>query len=167
MTEPLPAAFSLRAYQARDLPAIVGLFQAAVSQLTAQHYDRAQRQAWAPALSDMPAWQTRLASLDLLIAEDGQAIAGFIGFTSNGHIDLLFTAPGYARQGVATALYAAAEQRLRTAGARELFTEASLTARPFFARQGFSEEQAQTVTRGAVTLPRFAMRKILEPQWTP
>ena len=155
---------SLRAYQAQDLPAIVALFQASVSQLTTQHYDAAQRKAWAPAAADMPAWQTRLASLELLIAEDGQAIAGFIGFSLDGHIDLLFTAPGYARQGVATALYAAAEQRLRAAGARELFTEASLVAQAFFARQGFSVQQAQTVTRGAVNLPRMLMRKTLEPR---
>ncbi len=164
MTDPLPAPFSLRAYQAQDLPAIVALFQASVSQLTAQHYDAAQRQAWAPATADMPAWQTRLASLELLIAEDDRVIVGFIGFSLDGHIDLLFTAPSHARQGVATALYAAAEQRLRVAGARELFTEASLVARPFFARQGFSEEQAQTVTRDAVNLQRFVMRKILEPR---
>lgn len=99
----------------------------------------------------------------LLAHRDGQ-FAGFIGFNLEGHIDLLFTAPCYARQGVASALYAAAEQHLRAAGVRELFTEASLTARPFFARQGFSAEQAQTVTRGTVTLQRFAMRKRLEPR---
>ncbi len=99
----------------------------------------------------------------LLAHHDGQ-LAGFIGFSLDGHIDLLFTAPGYARQGVASALYAAAEQHLRAAGARELFTEASLVAQPFFARQGFSAEQAQTVTRSAVMLPRMLMRKILEPR---
>lgn len=154
----------LRAYQTQDLPAIVALFQASVSQLTAQHYDAAQRQAWAPAIADMSAWQTRLASLELLIAEDGCAITGFIGFSLDGYIDLLFTAPGYARQGVASALYAAAEQRLRVAGARELFTEASLVAQAFFARQGFSVQQAQTVTRGAVNLPRMLMHKTLEPR---
>ncbi|MDD2160981.1 hypothetical protein N1078_10370 [Pseudomonas sp. MIL19] len=32
---------TLRAYQAQDLPAIVTLFQASVSQLTAPHYDAA------------------------------------------------------------------------------------------------------------------------------
>ncbi|MBU0902934.1 MAG: GNAT family N-acetyltransferase [Gammaproteobacteria bacterium] len=153
---------TLRAYQAQDLPAIVALFQASVSQLTAPHYDAAQRQAWAPAIADMPAWQTRLSSLELLIAENSLAIAGFIGFSLDGHIDLLFTAPGFARQGVASALYAAAEQQLRAAGARELFTEASLVAQAFFARQGFSVQQAQTVTRGAVNLPRMLMRKNLE-----
>ncbi|WP_425917805.1 GNAT family N-acetyltransferase [Pseudomonas sp. GWSMS-1] len=153
---------TLRAYQAQDLPAMVVLFQASVSQLTIQYYDAGQRQAWAPAAADMPAWQTRLASLELLIAEDGPFIAGFIGFSLDGHIDLLFTAPGFARQGVASALYVAAERRLQAVGTRELFTEASLVAQAFFARQGFSVQQAQTVTRDAVILPRMLMRKTLE-----
>lgn len=98
----------------------------------------------------------------MLIAEDGSAIAGFIGFSLDGHIDLLYCAPAYARQGVASALYAAAEQRLRAAGTRELFTEASLVAKAFFAGQGFSVQQVQTVTRGTVNLPRMLMRKTLE-----
>ena len=67
---------------------------------------------------------------------------------------------GKLTQGVATALYAAAHA---SRGATSAFTEASLTARPFFARQGFSVEQAQTVVRSAVTLQRFAMRKPLRP----
>lgn len=152
----------LRPYQPHDLPAIVALFQASVSQLTAQHYDAGQRQAWAPAAADMPAWQTSFASLELVIAEDGLVIAGFIGFSLDGHIDLLYCAPSHARQGVARALYAAAEKRLQAVGTRELFTEASLVAQAFFARQGFSVQQAQTVTRGAVILPRMLMRKTLE-----
>jgi putative acetyltransferase len=162
MTTPLPAAFNLRTYQPQDLPAVVALFQASVSQLTTQHYNAAQRQAWAPAAADMPAWQTRFSSLELVIAEDDQVIAGFIGFSLDGHIDLLFTAPGYARQGVAATLYAAAEARLRAAGACRVFTEASLAAQAFFARQGFSVQEAQTLTRGAVTLPRMLMQKTLE-----
>lgn len=162
MNAPLPAALNLRSYRPQDLPALVALFQASVSQLTAQHYDAAQRQAWAPAAADMSAWQTRLASLELVIAEDGLVIAGFIGFSLDGQIDLLYCAPSHARQGVASALYAAAEQRLQAAGVYELFTEASLVAQAFFARQGFSVQQAQTVTRGAVILPRMLMGKTLE-----
>jgi putative acetyltransferase len=152
----------LRPFQPHDLPATVALFQASVSQLATQHYDAVQRQAWSPEVADMPTWQTRLASLELFIAEEDQTIAGFIGFSLDGHIDLLYCAPAYARQGVASALYAAAEQRLRAAGVRELFTEASLVAQAFFAGQGFSVQQAQTVTRGTVNLPRMLMRKTLE-----
>ena len=164
MTTPLPAAFNLRPYQPHDLPAIVALFQASISQLTTQHYDAAQRQAWAPEVADLTAWQTRFASLELLIAEDDKTIAGFIGFSLDGHIDLLYCAPSHARQGVASALYAAAEQRLREAGVHKLHTEASLVAQAFFASQGFSVQQAQTVTRGAVMFPRILMGKTLEPR---
>lgn len=162
MTTQPSAASNLRAYQPQDLPALVALFQASVSQLTTEHYDAAQQQAWSPKVADLTVRQTRLMSLKLLIAEDGCAIAGFIGFSLDGYIDLLFTAPSFARQGVGSALYAAAEQCLRAAGARELFTEASLVAQAFFAGQGFSVQQAQTVTRGTVILPRMLMRKTLE-----
>ena len=154
----------LRHYQPDDLEALIGLFQASVNQLTTSYYDAAQREAWAPAVIDRAQWQTRLASLELLIAEDAQVIAGFIGFSLGGHIDLLSCAPRYTRRGVATALYTAAETRLRTVGAHELFTEASLVAQPFFAGRGFSVQQAQTVMRGAVKVPRMLMHKILEPR---
>ncbi len=159
---PMPPSLRLRPYHADDLTALVALFQASVNQLTAPHYGAAQRQAWAPEVADLTAWQTRFASLELLIADDDQTIAGFIGFSLDGHIDLLYCAPSHARQGVASALYAAAEQRLREAGVHTLHTEASLVAQAFFASQGFSVQQAQTVTRGAVMLPRMLMGKTLE-----
>ncbi|MDM8350662.1 GNAT family N-acetyltransferase [Pseudomonas sp. sp1636] len=158
---PSASAIRLRDYRPSDLDAVVALFKAAVHRLSAAQYDAAQRQAWAPEEADRQAWQARLADLQVRVAEHRGRLAGFIGFTANGHIDLLFSSPQHARQGVATALYLEAEGRLKAAGISSIFTEASLTVRPFFERQGFSVEQAQTVVRGAVTLPRLAMRKPL------
>jgi putative acetyltransferase len=155
--------FTLRDYHAQDLQALVELLSASVHQLSAADYDQTQRQAWAPEAADLQAWQARLAGLQVRVAQDRDRLAGFIGFTADGHIELLFSSPRYARQGVATALYRDAEASLQRLGLGSTFTEASLTARPFFARQGFSVEQAQTVVRGAVTLQRFAMRKPLRP----
>lgn len=154
---------TIRAYQASDLAAVVTLFNASVQSLTGAQYDAAQRRVWAPTQVDLPAWQARLSCLTVLIAEFNQNIAGFIGFSANGHIDLLYSSPHHTRQGVATALYRQAEGELAAAGVPTLFTQASLTARPFFARQGFSVQQLQTLERGAVTLQRFAMHKALPP----
>lgn len=160
---PSHPAFALRAYQASDLVAVIALFNASVQGLASAQYNAAQRLAWAPTPADLSAWQTRLSGLTVLIAEVNRQTAGFIGFSADGHIDLLYSSPRHARQGVATALYLQAEGELTAAGVPTIFTEASLTARPFFARQGFSVEQLQTLTRGAVTLQRFAMRKPLRP----
>ncbi|MDX1366425.1 GNAT family N-acetyltransferase [Pseudomonas sp.] len=154
---------SIRDYRPSDLRAVVTLFSTSVHGLASAHYDATQRLAWAPEEADLQAWQVRLAALQVRLAEHREQLTGFIGFTANGHVELLFSSPLYARQGVATALYRDAEACLRSLGVASAFTEASLTARPFFTRQGFSVEQAQTVARGAVTLQRFAMRKPLRP----
>ncbi|MHA6491836.1 GNAT family N-acetyltransferase [Pseudomonas borbori] len=159
---PSSAEFFLRDYQPNDLAAIIELFTEAVDMLAATHYDAAQRAAWAPEEVDREGWQMRLATLQVRLADDDGKLAGFIGFSLDGHIDLLFTSPAYARRGVARALYQDAEQQLATAGNATIFTEASLVARPFFAQQGFAVTEAQTVLRGAVALQRFAMSKTLQ-----
>ncbi|MES2821269.1 MAG: GNAT family N-acetyltransferase [Pseudomonadota bacterium] len=158
----LKHALRIRDYHSNDLHAVVALFGAAVHTLAATHYDAAQRQAWAPEQADLPAWQARLAGLQTRVAEHNGRLAGFIAYTPEGHIDLLYCAPDHARQGVAGALYRAAQASLETAGVQRLFTKASLTARPFFERQDFRVEQLQRVFRGAVALQRFAMNKELQ-----
>ncbi len=150
---------TLRPYADTDLRAIVALFTASVHDLAAGQYDAEQCEAWAPRAPDLQHWQQRLQVLNVMIAEAGSELAGFIGYGSNGHIDLLFTAPAAARSGVATALYRHAEQQLRDLSIHELWTEASLLAKPFFAHHGFIVEAEQTVQRNGVSLRRFAMRR--------
>lgn len=115
------------------------------------------------------AWRSRLARLQVLVAEADNALAGFIGFSTDGHIDLLYTAPEYARRGVASALYGETERCLSASGVRVLCTEASLVAAPFFSLQGFtvaahqriSASARQRVMRRGVALARYVMRKLL------
>lgn len=160
---PSNPTFTLRDYQADDLDALTALFCASVHGLAAAHYDAAQRRAWAPEVADRAAWQARLAALRVTLALVEGRLAGFIGYTEQGHIDLLFSAPQHARQGVATALYRSVELRLQAAGVEALRAEASLAARAFFEAQGFAVEQAQTVVRGGVELQRWLMGKRLRP----
>jgi TPR repeat protein/GNAT superfamily N-acetyltransferase len=151
----------LRHYEAKDLAAVANVFTDAVHGLAGTHYGPSQRAAWAPKPPDLSIWATRLQGLTTLLAESDRGLAGFLSFEANGHIDLLFTAPRYARHGVASALYAHAEATLRKAGVAELFTEASMVSRPFFEKHGYRVEEEQVVVRNGVKLTRFAMRKVL------
>lgn len=157
----MPDQTLIRPYRNTDLDALLSLFQASVQQLAASHYTPAQRRAWAPERPDRQAWARRLAAQRVLLAEYQDQLAGFIGFDLGGHIDLLFSHPEHARQGVAQRLYQAAEAELRAAGVSLLHTEASLLAQPFFARQGFVVVEQQEVQRGDVSLPRALMHKAL------
>lgn len=150
---------NVRAYLDTDLVAVVELFAASIHELAVRDYDAAQRAAWAPAAPDLAEWGQRLSGQTTLVADAGSGLAGFISYSHDGHIDLLYTSPRHARRGVASALYRAAERNLREIGVTEFVTEASLVAAPFFARQGFRVEEEQRVVRRDIEFRRYQMRK--------
>mgnify|MGYP000123811904 FL=1 len=155
-------SITIRKYRIQDLSPVVRLFTDSVHELTAGAYDETQRYAWASRTPHLDTWRDRLESLETLVAEEGSDLAGFISYEKDGHIDLVFTAPNYARRGIASALYHEAEQQLKDLGVKELKTEASVVARPFFERHGFEVVDEQRVTvRGAQFL-RYLMRKKLD-----
>lgn len=140
-----------------DLEALVVVFTTAVQALAGGAYTAEQCRAWAPIPPDGEGWCNRLSGLKVLLACEGEQVVGFIGYARSGHVDLLFTAPPFARGGVATALFGAACEDMRRSGAQRLSTEASLAARPFFERQGFTVVGEEEVLRQGVVLRRFRM----------
>lgn len=152
---------TVRAYSAADAAALLRVFAASIHTLAAPHYDEAQRRAWAGAEPDLEQWNQRFLAGRTLLAEQDGVIAGFIVYEPDGHIDMLFTDPEFARRGVAALLYDHAERSLAAAGATEIFTEASLVAKPFFEKRGFRVVEEQLAERGGVSLRRFSMRKAL------
>ncbi|GGA69655.1 acetyltransferase [Arenimonas soli] len=153
----------LRTGGAGDARELAALFTASVHELGKAYYDDEQRRAWASPEPDLARWQDRLAALNVLVAGRNGQTAGFIAFTPDGYIDLLFTAPAHARHGVARALFLAAERHLHALGTYDLHTHASRVARPFFEQVGFTVLAPETVDRDGVALERFAMRKCAAP----
>jgi len=153
------AHMNIRCYSDSDLEAVVYLFTASVHGLPVDHYDAEQREAWAPTLPDLSAWDARLKGLTTLVAEIDGKLAGFISYEPNGHIDLLYTSPASPRIGVASDLLRHAEAELSCTGIDEVFTEASLAARPFFEREGFWVKEEQIVSLRGVQFLRYLMCK--------
>ncbi|MFX6782317.1 GNAT family N-acetyltransferase, partial [Acinetobacter baumannii] len=144
-----------------DVASIAVVFTESIHVLGASHYDASQRNAWAPRPADIEAWSARLSGLQTLLAIEGDAVIGFISYELSGHIEFLYTAPGSERRGVASVLYREVEKALPGVS---LFTEASLVAKPFFLRHGFSVVEEQNVSRGGVMFRRYAMRKAVVAQ---
>lgn len=147
----------IRPYTDQDLAEVVALFTDSVHQIASRSYTPEQLVIWAPPAPDLEQWRARLSGVETLVAESGGVIAGFLSFTSNGHIEFLFTAPTFARQGVASLLYQAAMQRLTANEVDTLTTDASLEALPFFESRGLKVSKEQTVERNGVKFRRFAM----------
>ena len=154
-------AMVIREYRAGDAAAIVRLFYDTVHAVNAADYTPEQREAWAPAVPDAAAWHDRMSNRCTLVALQYGLVIGFAELAADGHLDMLFCAKHAVGRGVGAGLYAALERRARGQGLERIFTEASITARGFFARQGFRVLHARTVHRRGVALTNFAMTKDL------
>ncbi|WP_425262110.1 GNAT family N-acetyltransferase [Prosthecochloris aestuarii] len=109
------------------------------------------------------AWTShRLCTRSTFVADDKGILAGFGELDRDGHIDGFYCHHQYQRQGVGSALLHRIEQEAISAGLRRLFTEASITARPFFAAHGFVVLKQQIVVRRHVELKNFLMEKQLQ-----
>ena len=150
-----------RPYESTDLPGIVETCTASIHALAAAYYSPEQTAAWASVLADETGWQERLARLHTCVVESDGKLAGFAAYTDDGYLDFLYTHPVFARQGVATRLYARAESVWLALGVARVTTHASLAARPFLEHHGFRVEREECVECRGVSLRRFAMHKPL------
>ena len=150
---------NIRSFGLADLEQVIAVHGVSVHTLAAPFYTAEQLTAWAPQNPDVGLWRHRLASFHTIVAEHDGVVAGFVSYDLNGHLDLLYTHPAFARQGVATSLYRRVESALCAAGVSRVFTEASLAAQRFFEHCGFQTDVEELVDCGGVQLRRYVMHK--------
>jgi putative acetyltransferase len=158
----------LRPYLDEDAVATLHVFRRAIRLLASADYTPEQLSAWASDEIDPEQWALARHTADTVIAEVDRRVAGFTDVTADGYIDMLFVDPDVARRGVASALLTWAAEHAAAGGATRLTTHASITARPFFERHGFTvDHRREPVLRG-VTMVNYAMsRPVSRPAGPP
>jgi GNAT superfamily N-acetyltransferase len=151
----------VRNYRPDDAGAIAQLFTESVWGIRATDYSAEQIAAWAPTSPDVESWRRRLSGSIAFLAENDSAIVGFIASESDGHLDHLYVHSGFQRQGVGSGLYRRVERELFAGGIHRIFTEASITARPFFESVGFRVIAAQHVERRGCSFTNYRMERFL------
>ncbi|MBE9095646.1 GNAT family N-acetyltransferase [Tychonema sp. LEGE 07203] len=151
----------VRTYEIGDTQQIVKLFYDTVHEVNIRDYTKAQVDAWAPADIDIESWTKSLSSKFTFVAEEGDKIAGFGELEANGHIDRFYCHQDFQRQGVGRLILAQIDAKARNLGIKKLFTEASITAKPFFENKGFIVVKKQEVERRGQKFINFAMEKFI------
>jgi len=149
----------IRDYSRRDAAAITRLFYETVRFVNLQDYSEQQVHAWAPTLPDPETWHSRMSQRCTLVAEEAGQIIAFAELERDGHLDMFYCRNDVLRRGVGRSLYEAVELKAVGLQLQRIFTEASITARPFFEHCGFFAVCRQTVMRGGIELSNFKMEK--------
>ncbi|MBV9518280.1 MAG: GNAT family N-acetyltransferase [Hyphomicrobiales bacterium] len=150
---------SVRSYDPTDLDAVIEIFLGAIREVASKDYNSAQINAWAQV--NRAAWAKRRLSRPTWVALLGRAPVGFTDLEADGHLDMMFVHPAHQGVGVASLLLETVEAAAKGHGLSRLFTEASITAKPFFEKRGFSIEASQRVSKRGQVLVNFRMEKIL------
>jgi putative acetyltransferase len=150
----------VRTYEINDTPEIVKLFYDTVHEVNIRDYTKAQVDAWAPTDIDIASWTTSLSSKFTFVAEAGDRIVGFGELEANGHIDRFYCHKDFQGKGVGTQILEQIELQAKSLGINKLFTEASITAKPFFESKGFMVIKQQEVERRGQKFINFAMEKV-------
>ncbi|MEL6691433.1 MAG: GNAT family N-acetyltransferase [Pseudomonadota bacterium] len=124
-------------------------------------YTDAESKAWASAPRAGPDWATRLSQKDVIIAERGREILGFMSIEPGGYVDFAYIRPSAQGTGLFRRLFSDVLARAEAAQETELSTHASLMAQPAFAAMGFDVDFHETVEIDGQQLARARMSKTL------
>jgi putative acetyltransferase len=152
---------NVRPYKPEDTAVLARLFTKTVHSVNAADYSPEQVAAWAPDPPDLENWRGRLSDRICFVAELDCEIVGFAAFEPDGHLDHMYVHRRFQRQGVASVLYQRIEQEALSRGVNRVFTEASITARPFFERVGFRVIASQNVERRGISFLNYRMERFL------
>ena len=78
---------------------------------------------------------------------------------TEGYLHSLFVHKDWQGKGVASFLLAEVERKALEYGVKEVYSEVSITARPFFEKRGYVVEKVQKQQANRLWLTNFAMKK--------
>lgn len=88
-------------------------------------------------------------------------LAGFASINTFGYMHMLFAHKDFQHRGIASSLYQHMEDYARKKGAKRITSEVSITAKPFFEKQGFRIDKAQKRQACRLYLTNYKMSKEL------
>ena len=145
----------LREYRPADCPQLADLFYHTVHTVNTKDYTEEQVNAWATGQVDLEAWDRSFREHYTVVAEENGLLVGFGDIDQTGYLDRLYVHKDYQGRGIATAVC----NQLEQAVAGGIVTHASLTARPFFEKRGYTVLREQQVERRGVWLTNYVMEK--------
>ncbi len=150
---------TLREYKSDDCPFLSKLFHDTIHTVNAKDYTNEQLNAWSTGIVDLKAWNRSFLEHDTLIAETDEKIVGFADMDKTGYLDKLYIHKDFQGKGIAGALLNELERRAQTSGVVRFETYASITAKPFFEKQGYAVETENKVIRNGIALVNYKMTK--------
>lgn len=154
---------TIREYRSGDTQPLANIFYNTVHKINIQDYTHEQINAIAPESSLNPnRWIKKFEKTKPFVAIADEMIVGFAEFEPDGQIDCFYCHHDWIGRGVGSALMKTIYEKAADWKIQRIFAEVSITAKPFFEKQGFAVTEEQIVIRQGIQLVNYKMEKFLE-----
>lgn len=125
----------------QDLLQITQLFFDTVSKVNQKDYLKEQITVWSASNQDIDFWLNCISSQFFIVAVKSNLIIGFASLDDNACVNFMYVHKDYQSIGVATELLDALESEAYEKDFIGIWSDVSITAKPFFLHKGFKERE--------------------------
>ncbi len=144
----------IRKYLKEDCEHLAELFFKTVHTVNVKDYTEEELNAWADGKVNLEEWNRSFLEHYTVVAEKDGKVAGFGDIDKTGYLDRLYVHKDYQRQKIATAI---CDELEKAVDVDKIVTHASITAKPFFIKRGYTVIKEQQVVRHGVSLTNYVM----------
>ncbi len=145
---------TIRKYLKEDCEHLAELFFKTVHAVNVKDYTEEELNAWADGKVNLEEWNRSFLEHYTVVAEKDGKVAGFGDIDKTGYLDRLYVHKDYQRQKIATAI---CDELEKAVDVDKIVTHASITAKPFFIKRGYTVIKEQQVVRHGVSLTNYVM----------
>ena len=154
--------YNIRPLEEKDLYDMQNLFRSTVLNVNIKDYTKEEVEDWASCGNDMEHWKEILFNNQFIGAFDKQDnLIGYSSINKNGYMHSMFVHKDWQGKSVATQLLSEVEKIARQYKVKEITSEVSKTARPFFEHKGYVVECEQKQQANRLKLTNYKMKKVL------
>lgn len=150
---------NIRKFQLGDEAQLRDLLLNTIKYINSKDYTQAQIKVWSEQIKDELAWRHYISELKPFVAQIDTKIVGYADLQADGYIDHFYCHWQYQRKGIGKALMHTLIDNAQNLQIKRLYSQVSITAKPFYEHFGFTVTAKQQVTLGQQQLINFMMEK--------
>lgn len=144
-----------------DIPDIAQLFDDTIRSINSKDYPQDEIDDWAYWATDADKWKERISHQYFIVAILNNIIVGFSSLAQDGYLDFMYVHKNYQRKGIAKFLLKVVEEKAILQKNEIIYSDVSITARPFFEKYGYIVEKQQLKKSKNKELINYKMIKYL------
>ena len=145
--------------QAIHLDQMRQLFYDTITTVNKKDYTEDQINAWAAGYKDIGKWIVKMKEQKFFVAEARNKLLGFASIAADGCLDYIYIHKDHQREGIATKLLQELEKYVLKSNIEEVWSDVSITAKPFFQSRGFIISEIYVRQLKGVEFTNTIMRK--------